>query len=403
MSKAYYNEIDPGAAAWLRELIKADLIAPGDVDERSIEDVLPRELVGYTQCHFFAGIGVWSYALRRAGWPDSRPVWTGSCPCQPFSAAGKGAGFDDERHLWPALFWLIQQSEPLTFFGEQVASDDGETWLDLVHDDLEAIGFRVGAVDLPACSVGTTHRRQRFFFVADAANARRDDQGQHRSGRPSQGPRSIECGAIGDLADALRSGRPEGWTEPRDRSLAGSGSASYVANAELSEWGQVDSARGRVQRQDGETQRQEGAGGFASGCEDGDLGDAESERLGETRQPSAGPEERADLSGDFGLMGDAGGSGLEIGTLPDGRQGVVRIKGSAFVESGVVGGFWGDADAILCNDPDGWKWRLVEPSTFPLAHGAAARMVRLRGYGNAINAEVATEFIKAYIEEIKEK
>ncbi len=91
MSGAYYNEIDPYAAQWLRNLIAAGHIAPGDVDERSIEDVHPDDLKHYTQCHFFAGIGVWSLALRRAGWPDDRPVWTGSCPCQPFSAAGKGA------------------------------------------------------------------------------------------------------------------------------------------------------------------------------------------------------------------------------------------------------------------------------------------------------------------------
>lgn len=66
----YYNELDPFAAGWLRELIKAGLIVPGDVDERSIEEVAPDDLKGYTQCHFFAGIGVWSYALHRAGWPE---------------------------------------------------------------------------------------------------------------------------------------------------------------------------------------------------------------------------------------------------------------------------------------------------------------------------------------------
>nr|WP_232357146.1 DNA cytosine methyltransferase [Burkholderia contaminans] len=93
-------------------MIAAGHIAPGDVDERSIEDVRPDDLRAYDQCHFFAGIGVWSHALRRAGWTDDRPVWTGSCPCQPFSAAGKGLGFDDERHLWPAWYWLIGERRP---------------------------------------------------------------------------------------------------------------------------------------------------------------------------------------------------------------------------------------------------------------------------------------------------
>jgi len=114
---AYYNEFDPKAAAWIRELIKAGHVAPGDVDERSILDVTPNDLRGYTQCHFFAGIAVWSYALRAAGWPDDRPVWTGSVPCQPFSAAGKGGGFDDERHLWPAFHWLISQCRPPVVLG----------------------------------------------------------------------------------------------------------------------------------------------------------------------------------------------------------------------------------------------------------------------------------------------
>ncbi|MDY1046622.1 DNA cytosine methyltransferase [Pseudomonas coleopterorum] len=163
---AYYNEIDPYAAQWLRNLIKAGHIADGIVDERSIEDVCPSDLAGFTQCHFFAGVGVWSLALRRAGWPDELPVWTGSCPCQPFSKAGKGSGFADERHLWPDFYWLIEQCCPSVLFGEQVPVAAKHGWLDLVSTDLETLDYAFGALRFGASDVGAPIERQRIYFVA---------------------------------------------------------------------------------------------------------------------------------------------------------------------------------------------------------------------------------------------
>jgi DNA (cytosine-5)-methyltransferase 1 len=177
-TKAYYNENDPKAAAWLRELIKDKQIAYGEVDERSIEDVYPADLNGFSQHHFFAGIGGWSYALRLADWPDDRAVWTGSCPCQPFSQAGKGKGFADERHLWPAWFHLIEQQKPTVIFGEQVASKAGLAWIDLVQADLEAQGYSFGASDLSAAGVGAPHIRQRLYWLADFNGKRLKGRGQ---------------------------------------------------------------------------------------------------------------------------------------------------------------------------------------------------------------------------------
>ena len=169
---AYYNEIDPYAAEWLRSLIRSGHIADGIVDERSISDVRPDELQEFTQCHFFAGIGVWSYALRSAGWEDDRPVWTGSCPCQPFSGAGNKKGVADKRHLWPHWFHLIEQCRPSTVFGEQVASKDGLGWIDLVQADMEGADYAIGAFDLCSAGFGAPHIRQRLWFVADTDDTR---------------------------------------------------------------------------------------------------------------------------------------------------------------------------------------------------------------------------------------
>jgi DNA (cytosine-5)-methyltransferase 1 len=167
---AYYNEIDPYAAQWLRNLIAAGHIAPGDVDTRSIVDVQPDDLRGYVQCHFFAGIGGWSHALRLAGWPDDRPVWTGSCPCQPFSSAGKQKGFADERHLWPEFFRLIRERRPGLIFGEQVARRAGYAWWDTVAADLESEGYAAAAADLGAHTAGAPHQRQRLYWLGHAAS-----------------------------------------------------------------------------------------------------------------------------------------------------------------------------------------------------------------------------------------
>lgn len=213
----YYNEIDPYAAQWLRNLMAAGHIAEGEVDERSITEVQHEDLSGFDQCHFFAGIGVWSHALRRAGWPDDRPVWTGSCPCQPFSAAGQQRGFDDERHLWPVWYRLIDQCRPAVVLGEQVAS--ALDWLDLVSADMEASDYAFGASDLCAAGFGGAHIRQRLYFagVADADDARSQGYGQSRNvdvpqGRQAAGRYGAENGVVSGVADAEVCGRGQRLT-----------------------------------------------------------------------------------------------------------------------------------------------------------------------------------------------
>jgi DNA (cytosine-5)-methyltransferase 1 len=329
----YYNEIDPYAAQWLRNLISAGHIAKGDVDERSIKDVKPDDLRGYTQCHFFAGIGVWSYALRLAGWPDDRPVWTGSCPCQPFSAAGKQQGVKDERHLWPVWFNLIRECRPDVVFGEQVEAAVRHGWLDLVQADLEGIDYACGAVGLPAGGVGAPHIRQRLWFVADAESPRwgvRHAHDQRATDGEKHTPRNYcKTDRLDNTDDEGLEGLGRGHQAPSGRF----GALRSVAEA-----------------------------GESRGLAD----------------PSHGAGHGSEPRAVVGL--DAQGAGT-----------VQAQHGNA----GPTNNHWREADWLLCRDG---KWRPVEPGTFPLAHGAAARVGRLRAYGNAIVAQVAQVFIEAYLE-----
>lgn len=218
---AYYNEIDEFQVEGLRARIKAGLIPPGEVDTRSIEDVSADDLRPFRQCHFFAGIAGWSEALRLAGWDDEREVWTGSCPCQPFSVAGKGLGSDDERHLWPAFYRLIAERRPATVFGEQVASALGREWLSGVRLDLEAAGYACGASNLPAAGLSAPHRRERLWWVGQAdphaskrgfGEQRLHQEDRGRGWAPTVGERPHGVG----LADADERGcESERVAEPR--------------------------------------------------------------------------------------------------------------------------------------------------------------------------------------------
>lgn len=210
---ALLNDNDKQACAWLRQLVAYRHLPVSTVLEKPIQEVTADDIKEHTQVHLFAGIGGWPLALRLAGWPDNRPVWTGSCPCQPFSAAGKGRGNADERHLWPAMHRLISECRPDTIFGEQAASAIGHGWLDGISADMEAEGYTVGAVVLGAHSVGAPHQRQRLFWVADTSGERVRAAGQETDAGPSRAVQTqhgerqrfrIDAGAVGGPVERAR-------------------------------------------------------------------------------------------------------------------------------------------------------------------------------------------------------
>ena len=388
---AYYNEIDPYAAEWLRSLIRSGHIADGIVDERSISDVRPDELQEFTQCHFFAGIGVWSYALRSAGWEDDRPVWTGSCPCEPFSGAGNRKGMADKRHLWPHWFHLIEQCRPSTVFGEQVASKDGLGWIDLVQADMEGADYAIGAFDLCSAGFGAPHIRQRLWFVADTDDTRR--QGWI-SGR-SDTERQDQHGHVGRDSTVVGMGNAD------DSGSQGSGETGVGQRMEQS--GSQSTGTGTDRRVDdtiGDGRNARGIGDHGRNVgeqsdpviEDGRVGNAQHDGQSTITEPRGDDQDASDDAKEQIVSVQSEGASI---TRDDRSCNGGEGGGVAETHAHETNGFWSDADWLLCRDG---KWRPVRPQSFPLVDGATARVGRLRAYGNAITAQVAQGLIESYME-----
>ena len=375
-SMNYYNEWDKFAAEWLKQLIKDGLIPDGEVDNRSIADVEPSELTGFTQCHFFAGIGGWSRALQLAGWSPDRPVWTGSPPCQSFSTAGKGKGKDDERHLWPVFFNLIRECQPTAVFGEQVAAAIRHGWLDDLQIDFEAEGYASGAVVLPAGGIGAYHKRDRLFFTAKRmANS--------ASYRDSRGLRQVS-GANEEQQTCEEPRKNK--TEQCDN---GSIASNSVADSDL-----IGHERSReLGRPGGAEKDQDRQAGSAIklGADSVCLADPINERP-QGRVHRREDSEREAINGCSGLSGATDTLGDTDSDRPQSRHETSETAGHR--DTADSAGFWSDSQTIYCRDG---KYRPIptEPALFPLADGIPNRVGILRGAGNAIVPQAAAEIIKA--------
>lgn len=370
---AYYNEFDPAAAHILKAMIDIGVIAPGEVDTRSIKEVHPDDLIGFTQCHFFAGGGLWSVAARLAGWPDDEPMWTGSCPCQPFSAAGKGAGTDDPRHLWPDFHRLISARRPPVVMGEQVAGAAGYGWFDGVRADLESEGFASRTVDFPACSVDAPHQRNRLYWIAmddGESSGRAGRAGTRRGDRKEACHPSAQAGAGVTLGDAFGSGL-EGQRRHGDGSRRQKPGGS-VAEADGAERYDVANGAGKGRN----------AGTFA-----GVRGEAQGQRARHGEPERSSGFDCDGLYADADSRGRAGWQegeerGTFVGTSPE--RHLLRN-----------GTYWSDAEWIVCHDD---KARRTKPGLRFLVDGLPGRVDLWRVGGNAIVPEAAKEVIAAFID-----
>lgn len=400
MGHTFYSELEPYAAQFLQNLIQAGHITHGQVEERSIKDLNAEDLDGVRRAHFFAGIGVWDLALQLAGWPADREVWTGSCPCQPFSVTGKKQGVSDSRHLWPDWFKLIEKRHPAAIFGEQVASSAGGGWLDLVLTDLEGAGYTVGAANLPACGVGAPHKRSRLFFCAFLPRGNADSH----EGRQQQQRKTRVHGEGAPGNDANGCGSTLGGVDA-DSLFVEQGSQEHGRRDSRGDEAPRTGSRGSRGALHGGDPRRAG-GGWDSGAVP--RPEAEGGRQGR---------EAGNLPHLFGAPGlTLHSDHSRLAGLEGHRRDGHHWRGSGWLDSKSVGsaaeagstrGFWGGCDWYYCRDG---KYRPAGPLVSPMAHGAPTRMGpdgaletqprvgRLKAYGNAIVPQLAAKFVKASME-----
>lgn len=423
---AYYNENNAKACHILRHMIKTGVIADGVVDDRSIELVEASDLKGFTQCHFFAGGGFWSIAARWGGWHDDRPIWTASCPCQPFSNAGRRQGTSDKRHLWPHLFRIVRAARlagfgPPVIMGEQVTGQAGYDWFHGIRTDLETEGYRARTIDFPACSINAPHQRNRQYWcaLADADQSGWEVAGNAErvgttGGRWSLDQRSgsNDFGIMADregidgrtgtgrlygsesgdlfgpiagsaMADAeggfsgriVEGRRPEGRTIDRrfdaERGSSamdyaiGAGREGFVGHGVGSDGSPVRSVADRP-------------ASATDGCGDGSMGDRDGRRWSESRLSE---KRRDDL---FGFTGSDGRTLVE--TIEQASTG----HGGRLVRA--VAEQWIDANWIVCHDG---KKRRTKPGIRLLANGISGRVDLWGVAGNAIVPQAAALAIEA--------
>lgn len=423
---AFYNENDPTAAHVLRCLIADGVIAPGVVDSRSIKELHPNDLRGHDQVHLFAGGGLWSVAARLAGWPDDRPLWTASCPCQPFSQAGQGRGTLDDRHLWPDVARLIHDCRaaghgPRIVVGEQVAGKAGYDWFNGVRTDLAAQGYGAWVVDIPSCAVDAPHIRQRLYWAAVAdgngegslpatqAGVHRGEEGPGaRHGQPER-----HDGDGRDMADAGlldgrgRPGEQTNRQEPANlhEQLAHSDSSGRAGRQEASQRGEIGRAvaewaddlehatgerrgEGRAEHEF-RSGRPAAAGADAPGVTQGDAFEPRLEGLaghgdgargraieaGSVAAPDGG--ELADPDQPFGRIGNEQSTRQQPVDEQDLGTDVRAISRN--------GSFWSDHEWLICHD--GKARRVPESRVRNVADEFSGSMGRRYNLGPTTDAE----------------
>jgi len=318
---------------------------------------------------------------------------TGGFPCQPFSLAGKQLGARDDRHLWPEMLRVITEARPAWVLAENVpgiigmefghylfdvASLDAaiafglasglDPWPEIIGErilglhsieaDLQAIGYGVQSVVVPACAVDARHQRARVWIVANSEGGRRGElRGPSRSGGQSNGGGQA-------CADAASAGSQERQGKSAREALA----AVERSGFEKLDWSLEHAEScgrgkpGQASRRGAQGQRENGSGQSSEALADAaqqlrTIEGRETFELGRGGKAMADAEQPGSLSTALG--------GIRCGEESQGARNVERF----------------------CQWP-------VEPGLGRVANGVPRRVDRLKGLGNAIVPQVAFEILK---------
>lgn len=320
----------------------------------------------------FSGIGGFSLGLERAGmetvafceinkfcqkvlrkhWPrlpiysnikeldgtlfrGSIDVVCGGFPCQPFSAAGKRKGKDDDRDLWPEMLRIIREARPRWVIGENVAGFINMEF-ERTAADLEAEGYEVQAFVIPACGVGAPHRRDRIWIIAHAEH-------YGSSTLPQQGSDGKDVFRSEGAERAVSTEQSEGVHQPR-----------YVANSDGERQPQPEGLEREVGRRIGD------------GSEIISDSDSQLRRLQQERSRECEAAPRVGNDGEAQLMADA-----------DSKRGCSGNGKRKDAEDA--------RQSSRCEKFGNWN---SEPDVGRVANGVPARVDRLKGLGNAVVPQI---------------
>jgi DNA (cytosine-5)-methyltransferase 1 len=262
----------------------------------------------------------------------------GGFPCQPFSQAGKRKGEEDDRHLWPEYFRLIQEIRPRWVIGENVAGLIS-MGLDQVLSDLASASYSHQSLVIPACAVNAPHRRDRVWIIARRNAMGNSEYNGSSTTKESRSPSSVSNNS------------PQG--ENKTFQSKGTSGRSNIEN----------------------------------------VAHSISDSKGSSYRKGVYEESNGEQNNGNEIRDDSGNSGKALAHAN--KERIQGRKETRNIRSGGENGHKLASGQSKCGLGNNWA---VEPDVGRVAHGIPNRVDRLKQLGNAVVPQVVEEIGRAIME-----